>query len=346
MATIYGATEYATLQGIAVSETQHSIKNAERFKNNLNIALDNLNHVVSDWANWDDTYRFTQDHNTEYIESNIVDSTFMNLQINLMLFYDENDQLVYGGIYDLRENTAMHLDERLLDEVSSYRCLFSEPVGCKQGVIMVYDAPMLVAANQILTSLQEGPPKGTLIIGKFLDDHEVSILSSATGLPITVVPFDAQYTGDLELAKNSLTPSQPIFVHTTNQTIIASYVLVSDLSGKPAIVVQVDDFRSEYVQATAALGRSGLFMIALFGAIFFSLAFLLDKLVISRISSLNNTVIKVQQKGASPIRIKMSGNDELSSLGQNINSMLDVIDGNTVSLENTVKERTRDLVLV
>jgi sensor domain CHASE-containing protein len=44
-----------------------------------------LNSKAWDWANWDELYRFAADGNAEFIETNLADSTFVELKLNLIL---------------------------------------------------------------------------------------------------------------------------------------------------------------------------------------------------------------------------------------------------------------------
>ncbi len=345
MAAFYAVALTFMFNGLAVSETQHSTKDAERFITNFNNEIISLNSIVNDWANWDATYDFVENNNTHYITSNIIHNTFDNLQLNVMLFFDKDDKLVFGANYDLSEQIMLPLDDATVEQIQNYTCLFSDPFIYQQrGLIIVDNVPMLVAANPIQTSLHQGPSQGTLVIGRFLDAAEIKALSSATGLPVTIVPFgEATLSKDFELAKNTISKAQPFFTSALNETIVSRYVLLKDINGQPLLIARVDNFRAEYVQGTTAMMYSGVSVMGVIVAMFLCIALLLDKIVISRLSSLNDTVINVRKKDNS-VRVKVSGNDELSSLGENINSMLDVIDNNTVSLENTVKERTKDLV--
>ncbi len=333
------------LNGIDISEKQHAIKDAERFMNNFNSDVESLNHIVSDWASWDDTYNFVKDNNTNYMVSNIIDETFDNFQISVMLFFDEDNNLAFGSRYDLASQVPMPIDESTVEQIQRYPCLFSSSLPCHEsGVIMIDDVPMLVAAHPILTSMQRGPPHGTMVIGRFLDAVEISHLSSSTGLPVTIICIDdAAVSSDFELAKNTLSVEKPFFTRPLNETIMASYVLLNGISGQPLLLAQIIDYRSEYVQGSLTLTYGGLSIVVIVAVMFLSIALLLDKLVVSRLSRIDDTVTRVRKSGDNSVRLKISGSDELSNLSANINSMLDVIDNNTMALENTVKERTKDL---
>ncbi len=89
--------EKAMLDGITESENKQSTDNALRLTQNLDIAITNIHNTVNDWAQWDDTYAFVENNNTAYIASNLMDDTFVNLQLNMMLYFNENrGSLVFG----------------------------------------------------------------------------------------------------------------------------------------------------------------------------------------------------------------------------------------------------------
>jgi sensor domain CHASE-containing protein len=76
---------------------------AEAIQQNLRHALkliknqtEQINISLSDWAPWDDSYRFIQDGNQEYIDSNLVPDTFTNLQLNLIVYVDTSGKVIYS----------------------------------------------------------------------------------------------------------------------------------------------------------------------------------------------------------------------------------------------------------
>jgi PAS domain S-box-containing protein len=329
------------LRGVYESERQHATQSAERFERNLDIALSNINNTLNDWANWDDTYNFIKDNNTAYQENNLNDPTFKNLQLNMMLFFDQSGALVYGKFYNLSCNTVIPLDNQVISRVQNYSALFSSDI---VGLILLGNMPMLVASHSILTSEQEGPAHGTLIMGRYLDGAELSLLSSTTGLPLSYSLInDTSMSDDYSLALENLSSEHNIYTNPLNETNIAGYVLTSDVSGEPIIVVKVIDYRTEFVLSVAGLTYFYVFLTLVSVIVLVVIAFLLEKVVVSRISDLNDTVTAVRKRGQQK-RVNVKGDDELSNLGQNINGMLDELEHHTYTLEQTVAERTKALV--
>lgn len=68
----------------------------EMFENYIETEKDHLNRLSLNWAVRDDTYEFINNANQNYIEQNLVDDTFENLEIAYMFFFDKNDQYLFG----------------------------------------------------------------------------------------------------------------------------------------------------------------------------------------------------------------------------------------------------------
>lgn len=343
--SLYFVAQTTVLDSVAKSESTRSSSNALRFVYNLNIPIDSLDKYATDWARWDDTYIFAENNNTAYIEYNLLDNTFENLQLNMILIFDQNGMLVFGKMYDISNQSSMPVTDVIINQVTENSGIFtSSSINAKKGLILVKDASMMIASQPILTSEQQGPPHGILIMGRYLDEIELPVLSKSLGLPISIeLVNDKQASEDFQLAKETLSLERPIFTHPLNETAIAGYVLLGDVEGNPLLIAKVTDYRTEYAQGSITVMYVGTTLFATMAIMFAVIAVLLDKVVVSRLSKLNDTVINIRKKGDNSKRVTVQGHDELSSLSANINSMLDVIDDHTKSLEKTVTERTKDL---
>jgi sensor domain CHASE-containing protein len=89
--------------------------NVERARNILSNELDYLDTNVYDEAAWDDTYAFIQSPYSDYIEKNLVDDTFIDLRLNLMLFINSSGQIVWGKMFDLDAQRGITINQSILD---------------------------------------------------------------------------------------------------------------------------------------------------------------------------------------------------------------------------------------
>jgi PAS domain S-box-containing protein len=352
MSAIYEVSQQIMLDSIAISENKEAESNAQRFIINLNITLQEINSTVKDWASWDDTYQFIENNNTAYMDSNLPDQTFIHLELNLIFFINQSRQLVFGKAFDLENQTAINLQDAQISQIANNNFLYTNDTSQSEGGLILFaGTPMLVISQPILTSADEGPVRGALIMGRFLDKSQSNALAQAVGLPFEIFTMGtSQMPTDFQLASKSLSPKNQVFAHVTNETNVAGYVLLQDVSGAPIFITRVDSYRSAYLQAKTSLNYL-LVAFAVLGIVIFAVTtILLDKVVLSRVSRLTNDVTKISTNNDQQNYVNVQGNDELSNLGCKINGMIttiqdsrDKLEQYSESLENKVEERTLEL---
>jgi sensor domain CHASE-containing protein len=92
-------------------ETQESKHNLNQALNVINYNLTNLQGQLKDYSHWNDTYNYVQNKNQEYIENNFVESTFDNLNLNLICIVNNNRNIVYCQSFDLNNLTKVQTSE-------------------------------------------------------------------------------------------------------------------------------------------------------------------------------------------------------------------------------------------
>ena len=350
---LYFVAQKIMLDSINASEKKYVQNDVERFENALSFELRGLVSAVSDWAAWDDSYAFAENNNTQYISSNLVDQTFVNLKLNLMLFIDPSGQLIFGKAFDLINETEQPIDLGLLEQISLNSLLLdhNDTEGTTEGVILVERDPMLVASHPILTSLNEGPARGTLIMGRYLDATEIALLTQIAGFTLSVFRIsDLQMPPDFLLANSTFSGVEQFFVQALNETCVGGYTLVQDTMGAPILIVRVEDSRDSYLQGQTSIQYFSISLLA-FGLAFLAMTIvLLERFVLSRLDQLGRSVAEIGVSGNLSTRISMRGRDELSNLADKINYMLEAIQQGRVKLkeyaehlEERVRERTKEL---
>jgi PAS domain S-box-containing protein len=295
----------------------------------INITIDNLLSFAKDWATWDDTYKFAQDRNEEYIKRNLMDATFIDNRFNLIAVVNSRNEIVYVQTFNLLEEEAVQVPEELLTYLTKNSPLINNIVDTEgvTGIISLPDAPMMIVSNPIFTSDQEGPSQGAFLVGRYLDSYEINRISNDFHLSILGLKIDdPQKTEDFKLALTRLSSGESTFILPIDDNTIAGYRLLLDVNKQPAMIIKSSSTRPLYAQSrTDILG----FTIALFalGLLFILLIwFILEKWVLSRIAILSQDVNKVDLSKDDTSRINLPGKDELSNLAKNINDMLDKLE--------------------
>ena len=176
---VYIASRFILLEDLADIEEHQAHQHVERAMSTLYSSISNLKTTTVDWAAWDATYAFIEDANSEYIESNLNDETFITLKLNLKLFIDSSGQIVFSKAFDILNEEEVPLASGMKKYISDNRPLLEQPgtEGSKAGFILLKEGPMLITSWPILTSEDEGPARGTLIFGRYFDYTEVERLA-------------------------------------------------------------------------------------------------------------------------------------------------------------------------
>ncbi len=189
---LYFISQTTLVRSFTELEEQHTYQNVERVLSALSNNLSSLETTASDWASWDDTYDFIEDANGEYIESNLIDGTFTELRLNLMLFINSSGQIVFGKAFDLYNEEEIPVPQALQEHLSANDLLVHhlDTESSIRGTILINEGPVLIASRPILTSEDEGPIRGALIMGRYLDTNEIEWLAEQTHLSLTVHRYD------------------------------------------------------------------------------------------------------------------------------------------------------------
>jgi PAS domain S-box-containing protein len=321
LAAIYIIAQTILLDGFTRLEENDTHLNVERALAALAFDLDEMDRNVKDWAFRDDTYKFIQDQNEEYIASNLGDSTFVNLRLDLIVFVNSAGQVVYQRGFDFDSKDARPVPPSLhtyLNALNNARDLLVLPEGV-----------MLVAAQPILTSASTGPARGTLLFARFLDDDEIARLAKLTRLWLHLAPPD-----DARLAR---APDGTILVAPVDAQTIGGSVLLKDVSGAPARILEV--------RAARAIVRYGRLTIETFLGLVASFSLLMvgigvwqiDRRLLMPLARLHRDVQAMRARENFSARVAVAGVDEIAMLGGAINRLTDALQASIESYRTLVE---------
>ncbi|MGK7909644.1 MAG: CHASE4 domain-containing protein [Synechococcus sp.] len=305
-------------------------RNAERMRNALSTELNRIRLLSNDYSAWDDTYDFVETEDPEYIDSNFVDTTFSDSELNAILIADSTGQLVFEKGFNLEDEEETAVPSELLALASGSNAFFSHPdvESSIVGIVTISDRPMLVASEPIVTSNDEGPVRGSLTMGRFLDDALIEQLGEVTELPVTMIPYDGQQAllTDQSVWGSMIAKDEPTTYKVLDENTIASYALVRDLQNQPLLILSARMPRDIYARGRESLTYYFWTTLAM-GIGFCSLTLLLlDRLVLCRLSRLSRDVTNIGSTGNIATRLELPGQDELSHLAETINWTLSCLE--------------------
>jgi sensor domain CHASE-containing protein len=258
----------------------------DRVRSAVTDRVGEVQRVVLDWAVWDDTWRFAAGENTDYVRTNLDAPTLANLRLNLLAIVAPDGRLVARIGFDLERGEQVEPPAGTAQLLAADGPLFRKGIsGPAGGIVLLPDRTLLVAAHPILTSARQGPPRGVLVMGRFLDGSEVEHLARGLQVMFSAVRVDdPKPPADLAAVLPSLSEKSPVAVRAPSDATIVGYRLVMGLDGAPAVVLRVERPRDVY-----QLGKAdAMYLVATFlggGVFFIILGMVVLSTVLSRMAA-------------------------------------------------------------
>ncbi|MEM3013237.1 MAG: CHASE4 domain-containing protein [Candidatus Bathyarchaeia archaeon] len=150
---------------------------------------------------------------------------------------------MYGKAFDLHTMTEEPIPNSILEKINVNGTILNasnETNGVK-GLILTSEDPMLIVSRPILTSYDEGPIQGTLIIGRYYDSTQITRLAQQTHLSIMMKRLDdSTLPEDFQTALSHISEEDPFFVQPLDSKIVAGYTLIRDIFGQPILLLKVE----------------------------------------------------------------------------------------------------------
>jgi len=318
-----------SMSSYSALEHKYALQDVDQAVNRLHDDETSLSSIVADWGPWDDTYDFVNGNKPDYISDNLFPEAYSNLGVGLVVITNRQGEIVYAGAYDDKNNTVVAIPEAFRQTLTATNPLLSmaDPHNATTGIVMLDGKPLIASSRPIIHSDYSGNPQGVVIMGRYLDDNEISYLSKLSKLNIHLFRMDdPALPASLLSSLRTVPDSSPGIVIPVNSSQIAGYTLLRDVYGNDALILEILQPRDIYQQGLTSTYQYILIVLGaglLFGVV---VLLILDRLVLSRVSSLSLQVHNLGADTGAYHRIDLGGNDEFSALSLEINRMLETIE--------------------
>ena len=329
-------------------ERQEAEENAARAADAVRSEIDNLSLTARDWAFWDDTYAFMEDHSQEYIDANLNEGSLARIRVQAIVFLDTEGRVFYAKGVDLVLEREMPTPAGLLAHLSQGSPLL-QPISSGEGssgLLMTFEGPFMVSSQPIITSKGEGLPRGALVMGRLLDVAEMARITAPYRLEIEFGGVGLQAAdADWERAENRLLAGEEFPVQVQGSRHVHGYAMLRDIYGNPALILQVGVERDIYHAGLRTLIYFMAFLTVSCLAVFAFSLLLLERLFLRRVGQVDREIAAIGEAGDPSLRVTASGNDEIASLARSINATLDRLEGEERRFRSLI-ENSLDLIVI
>ena len=307
--------------------------------------LEALDVLVLDWSSWDDAYEFVQTRDAGFVVSNLPSNILAALHVDALVIRTTSGDNVFaraqtteGQATDITGLTNRMTADHPLLQFPNDREGISGLIGTPQG-------PMLAVARPILRSDDSGSPRGALVMARRFDQEQAAQIGERLDLGVTIYPIIATgLPADVEMAGASLAAGDETVIDVVDGRAVA-YRYLEDLAGQPLVILRVDQERSIVAQSARTL-RALLITISATGIVLvFILAGGFEFAVLRRLVWLRHDMSAIGATGtAGPLRARVRGSDEIASVADGVNEMLDRLDvaaADRMRLMETVTDQQR-----
>ncbi|NTU69976.1 hypothetical protein HGB13_04130, partial [bacterium] len=274
-----------------------------------------------------DIYNYTVDRNQEFIEQNFTDSAAKNLDINVIGALDTVGNVIIVKEFEGEDKKEVLIgDKEVASLANGYKNIKSDKI--VEGFIGYKSKPMIISYQDILSDNGEGPSRGTLFMGRYVDNLMLQRISDIV-----------QAESELKLIDNAISQEEEykeafeeldkdnssVFIEEEGDN-IAGFSYFSDMTLKPIIIAEVELPRDLY---KSTLFNSMIFFILMTlstATIGWSIFYFNKVHIIDRIVSLTEFIEVNAHDHTFSARVKVEGEDEITSLEKAFNEIIDGLD--------------------
>jgi len=333
--TLYTASQYFTLGRFLVLENLQARETTLDVQAELREEFEKLDQANEDISVYDDTYDSMPRPTAKYLYSILGDGPNGWLEqkgVNYLIFADRAGNTVSANGFVKATQSALELPDDLSAHISSTDRLlqFNGPRDRVVGLILLASGPLLVVSRPIVHTNYAGPARGTLVTARYLDSRALQGLVQRHGVgAVAAFRMDQQYPDDVAKARANLPTSAPMlapapaYVLPLDEKTIVSYVSLSDIYGQPALILRIEMPRAIYRQGRVSQVYVGGATLCIVVAGALLILWLLEKSVLTRLEELDSSVAGIGATSDLAARVSSSGHDEITTLADGINRMLE-----------------------
>lgn len=297
------------------NQEQHIKKDYEVMNYVITEEEKNLQSLLVDWGQWDDTYKFINDPTKEYTNSNLTDETLDNIQLKSIIYLD-NDKNV---IYYKENNTEKEISKIFIRKLLSNDKNFQKTTERKTGLLSWLGKVYMVGIFDVTSSDKQAKSNGYLIMVREIDEKLLNYMETVTGVS---VKFKEAQSEQFKQGDEFHYINSEDGVITYNKHTFETQKVIKDINGNGTIIMTTINGDQDQENTSYFFTNFIFQFLGLISIIIVFNTFIINKYVLKRIFDLTSFMEKVGETKNTSLAIRLSGNDEINKLAHAVNKML------------------------
>ena len=313
----YAALNLTVLPTFQDFERENSASAVVRVMQTLDDDLRTLAVFAQEYAYWDHTYEFVQGQMPRYAEENLDEEYWQSVEVDMFLLFDADGNPLYDYL-------AHPTDARLLSMESEIQppLLPGHPLVTHQdasrtvkGLLQTATGLMVVGSYPVLTTNQEGPNVGSLVVGQFLDDKKIAELGIRATAEIAFYPVnsDAVPPHATQAIQTLSSIDEQRHIETTDASLLEFRSLQDVLGARVAVLEVVTPRRITRI-GSRTISTALVFLLTA-SSIFLLAAWLfMQRLIVTPVRHLTEQMLGIRKTGDLQIKRGADRSDEVGVL--------------------------------
>ncbi len=338
IAAVYGATMLILERGFSELEVTQMRANSVRMQLTIERELQSLDALARDYAIWDEAAAFLESDRSEFADKYLTPDVLENLRANLMIYADTTGKIRFARSYDHTNHTETPLAAKVAAMVTRQDGLLFNPnsTAGKHGILRAGSSLLLFGAHPVRANTLATGNRGSFIVGRVLDDGELARLGDLIQMKLAVNSVVGELPDDFATAWEELKHGESgPYLAPIDEEVYAAYQVLLDQSRRPVALLRMTAKREVHAQAQSTLSYL-LGALLIVGIVFIAITLInLERLVLARLDRITEDVNNISMGGDVSRRVAVQGTDELGTLAQHINHLLQNL-GSQIDLEKAV----------
>lgn len=315
--------------------TTETLRGLTSFEN----MISEIEGATNRFSSYNNIFRYTMNPeliSEEYVWSVLSEASLSEAEVDYVLLFDQaGEELLSRGYH---QGKIMNVPEEVITffEMNSI-LVVHQSVESKLSGLLKTPVGLCIISSQPVSSGAD-TIVGSIVMCRLVDLSIVEQLSESIFLDLNLLPLlDQELIAMHETVIGEITPKNPVLIEKLDSETVKGYSVLNDLYGNPALLLSVESSRLIYGIGLQMVNYFAIAFILIGISIGMLAMVALNRLVIMPLSKLSNEVSDINPQTLNDNRVEISGNDEISSLSQDIDKMLDALR----EYQNRIKETER-----
>lgn len=322
-------------------------ENLKRIFHALDREVSFLDELCGDWAVWDDSFAFLEQPSAEFIASNLNETTIKSTNLNLLVYCKLDGAIVWQQTGDWAQGKALSFDFIRAGKIAADHPLLDihKRDGVGKGAYGIFRSqfgPMVFSTRQVLHSDGSGPSNGFLILGRFLGEEMVEALRQQTRIHFEIIQPSSPVAPMCAADKSEFIKDGDLsFYALQDKTHIRVCAVYQDMAGQPLFGIKYPFPKKATRKGIASMGYASAMLMVSGLAILFIFGVVLQRTILKPLHQLTRHAARLAQEGDYTVRLEFDRRDEIGSLAQSFDSMVEKINQRQSELKDANERLTR-----